>query len=129
MAGAVVLDTCTLLWRAFEPQELSKRAARIINESERVIISSISFWEIGVKLRSKAIVLGISLADFVSRLEATEGVEILPVTTSIWIRNIELNWQHRDPADRTIVATAMENNCKLVTPDKEISRFYSEAVW
>jgi PIN domain nuclease of toxin-antitoxin system len=45
------------------------------------------------------------------------------------IENIELEWEHRDPADRTIVATARHFGCPLVTPDARILAFYPRAIW
>ena len=44
-------------------------------------------------------------------------------------KNLELDWDHKDPADRTIVATAMLLSSSLVTSDRMIKQFYAEAVW
>ncbi|MCY4545319.1 MAG: hypothetical protein OXD39_08780 [Gemmatimonadetes bacterium] len=46
-----------------------------------------------------------------------------------WIGNLELDWDHRDPVDRTIVATAKLNKCLLVTSDTTILDYYSRAIW
>jgi antitoxin (DNA-binding transcriptional repressor) of toxin-antitoxin stability system len=41
----------------------------------------------------------------------------------------EDEWDHKDPADRTIVATSMIHKCPLLTSDQKILSFYSQAVW
>jgi PIN domain nuclease of toxin-antitoxin system len=45
------------------------------------------------------------------------------VNTATWLRSLELTWEHRDPADRVIVATALLQGVPLVTADEEIHRF------
>jgi PIN domain nuclease of toxin-antitoxin system len=52
------------------------------------------------------------------------------VDSVTWLRSVELAWDHRDPADRVIVATALLQNVPLVTADTEIHRFGGvECVW
>ena len=79
---------------------------------------------------------------FLSRIEG-QGVKVVkgrierrmvrpndnPVDVLTWIKNIELDWDHRDPADRTIVATASLHACPLVTSDSAIRAFYSQTIW
>lgn len=127
----VVLDTCVLLWWTLDPARLSARAARECKRIEQsgCVISSISIWEVGIKLERRRLEIGLSLEDYVARLRATGLVEIAPVTELIWMRNLALDWDHRDPADRTIVATALERRLSIVTPDPEIRSFYRRTLW
>ena len=80
-------------------------------------------------------------------LHSLGRVELLP-TSSQWIkRSIDqysisevpidwrvafevekLDWHHRDPADRFLVATARINDMKLATQDKVISSFAGIAI-
>jgi PIN domain nuclease of toxin-antitoxin system len=46
-----------------------------------------------------------------------------PVTPQIVWRSVTLDWAHKDPADRLIVATALEHKVTLVTHDKKISHW------
>jgi PIN domain nuclease of toxin-antitoxin system len=44
--------------------------------------------------------------------------------------SIDLAWDHRDPADRVIVATALVKRVPLVTADQAIHRFEGvEWIW
>lgn len=97
-------------------------------EQQGGFVSSISIWEIGIKLKRGKLELGIQLEDFVSRLKQT-NVQIIPVDEAIWIENLRLPWEHRDPADRTIVATAQMRRLPVVTADKVIRSFYQSIIW
>ena len=125
----ILLDTATLLYWASNMGELSPSAAITVAESDHIIASSISVWEIGWKVKLGKLDLSISAREFATRLVEVHNIEIAPVNTETWLRNIALDWNHRDPADRTIVATADLLGCPLVTPDRRIREFYALAVW
>ena len=63
------------------------------------------------------------MQEYVDRLQRIERLEILAVDVQTWLDNLELPWEHRDPADRTIVALATLLGCPLVTSDKLIAGF------
>ncbi len=125
----VLLDTSTLVFWTLDPERLTQTAEQAITNADRVCLSSISIWEIGIKVRKDKLVLPLSIRDFAENLERIDRVEVLPVDVRIWIGNLELDWDHRDPADRTIVATAKLHNCPLVTSDAIILNFYSRVIW
>lgn len=85
--------------------------------------STISIWELGVKVQRGKLDLGISIAEFTRRLQKSSILELLPVTAAVWLRSLELAWDHRDPANRVIVATALVQDVPLLTADTEIHRF------
>jgi PIN domain nuclease of toxin-antitoxin system len=126
VAGDVILlDTHVLLWWAVDPDRLSSAAAASLQAMERRggFASAISIWELGVKVQRGKLDLGISIAEFAHRIEKTGLIELLPVNTATWLRSLELAWDHRDPADRVIVATAILQDVPLLTADTEIHRF------
>ena len=125
----LLLDTSALLFWSLDPGKLSEKAQKHIKETENLIISSISIWEIGIKIKRKKLIIPLMLNEFVTRLKKTGQVEIILVDETIWIKNIELEWDHGDPTDRTIVATALIHDCSLVTSDKIITQFYSKTIW
>ena len=125
----IVLDTNALVFWTLDPDRLTELAAETIESEERRIVSSISIWEIGLKSKRGALVLPLSVADYVERLKGVDGVEIEPVDERTWLRNLELDWDHGDPADRTVVATASLHSCQLVTSDARLRFFYPLSVW
>jgi PIN domain nuclease of toxin-antitoxin system len=125
----VVLDTSELLRWTLSPDSLTPAVRQAIESAERVVISAISIWEIALKVKRGRLDLLSSVEDYVSSLETLHALEIRPVDVQTWLDNVALVWDHRDPADRTIVATAMRLNCPLLTSDRVIADYYPQAVW
>lgn len=125
----VVLDTSTLLFWTLDQAKLSAQAKAVLSRAEHTVISAISIWEIGIKVKRDKLKIPLSLHDYVAKLNAIDGFEILSVDTAIWLRNLELDWDHKDPADRTIVATADLLESTLITSDHAIRAFYKQAIW
>lgn len=125
----VLLDTSALIFWTLDRDRLSNAAAQAIADAGRIALSAISIWEIGIKVKKEQLVIPLSIREFTNRLEQVDRIEILPVCGRTWIRNVELDWDHRDPADRTIVATARLNACPIVTSDEVIRAYYSQTVW
>lgn len=125
----IVLDTSALLYWTLWPERLSALANSTIDTSPEILVSAISLWEVGVKASKGKLDLPVSTREYSERLQNVERVTILDVDLETWLKNLELEWEHRDPADRTIVATAFLRGCPLVTSDAVIRSFYGEAVW
>ena len=125
----VVLDTSALIFWTLDRDRLSDTAAAAIAEADRILVSSISIWEIGIKVNRGGLSIPLTVREFADRLIRVDRVELLPVDTATWLKNIELDWAHRDPADRTIVAVALLHSCPLVTSDRAIRNFYGNAIW
>jgi PIN domain nuclease of toxin-antitoxin system len=125
----VVLDTSVLIRWTLEPDALSLPAARAIKEGGQIIVSSMSIWEIGWKMKLSKLALPLSAREYAIHLGQVQNVEIVPVDTENWLRNVELVWDRRDPVDRTIIATADLRGCPLVTSDRRMQKFYARAIW
>jgi PIN domain nuclease of toxin-antitoxin system len=93
------------------------------------VISSISVWEIALKVKRGKLVIPLTISDYVDRLCKLDELEILSVDVQAWMDNLDLLWEHRDPADRTIVALATRFDCPLITSDSVIAEYYKKAVW
>lgn len=124
-----VLDTSAVLFWTLAPERLSKPAQASIDKASGLLVSSISLWEIGVKVKKGRLELPVSTREFADTLSRVDGVEVLPVDLETWLTNLDLVWEHRDPADRTIVATAAMRDCWLVTSDAAIRDFYARSIW
>jgi PIN domain nuclease of toxin-antitoxin system len=127
----LLLDTCALIWWTLDPKKLSSKALEACQKMERSegIISSISIWEIGVKIKGKKLDIGMTIEKYTELLYMLGYLKIIPVDDEIWIRNLSLNWKHSDPADRTIVATAMIHRARIITADENIKNFFDKHIW
>lgn len=125
----VVLDTCALIYLTIDRGNLSSNAVLHIAQADRIVISSISIWEVGLKHKKGKLELPFSFQNYVDNVYRISNFEFHAVDVPMWMRNIELEWDHPDPADRTIVATAQLHDCALITSDRNILDFYPLAVW
>lgn len=130
-AQPLLLDTAVLLWWLQDPSRLSRPARTQLAKARHVplLVSSVSFWEIGLKVGRGLIDLGDSFDGFMTRLESVSGLTILPVDLPIWRQVLALDWDHRDPADRIIVATAIHHHATLLSSDRVIRAFFPSTVW
>lgn len=125
----IVLDTSALLYWTLDPAQLSAKAELTISQAERIVISSISIWEIGLKVKRGKLGIPLTMTEYVERLQRLEAIEIRPVDVQAWLDNLDLAWEHRDPADRMIVALAARLGCPLITSDRVIAGYYPETIW
>jgi len=125
----IVLDTSALLYWTLDPAQLSLKAKQAIEQADRIVISSISVWEIALKVKQQKLILPLEMPEYVERLQRLEALEILAVDVQTWLDNLDLSWEHRDPADRTIVALATRFGCSLITSDRVIADYYQETIW
>ena len=128
----ILLDTHALLWWALDPSQLSERATTTVArmEHEGGLASSISIWELGIKVKRGKLEMGISIEEFARRIEASGTVDLVPVDTTIWLRSLALPWSHRDPADRVVVATALLAGVPVLSKDAALHAFQGvECVW
>ncbi len=125
----IVLDTSAVIFSTIDTAKLSERAAEAIEQADQIVINSISIWEIGWKVNLGKLKLPFSVEELVTRLKNTDRIDIVSVTEVMWLENVNLAWEHRDPADRTIVATALLLDCPLISNDYRIQQFYPQTLW
>ncbi|MEO6066566.1 MAG: type II toxin-antitoxin system VapC family toxin [Gemmatimonadales bacterium] len=88
---------------------------------DRLLLSAISWWELGMLLERDRIRLAKDLLDWISATRRTPGVRVEPVTPSIGLDAARLpDLETGDPADRILAATARELDAVLVTCDAEL---------
>ncbi len=125
-----MLDTAALLWWMMDPGHLSPVArALTASPAQQLLVSAVSLWEVGTKMRRGRLELPVSFAELVTTVESLDRVTIVPVDLPIWLAVVDLDWDHRDPADRIVVATAWRHRATLITSDRAIRAFYPDTAW
>lgn len=120
----ILLDTCTLLWLASDKTKLSAQATEAVRGSgEFVEVSAISAWEIAWKQAKGHLELGMTARAWFQLALEVQQVRECSITAAIALRAAELPHLHSDPADRFIIATALELSLPIVTPDHLIRQY------
>ncbi|KJV81107.1 PIN domain protein [Rickettsia hoogstraalii str. RCCE3] len=122
----LILDTHILIWYA-EGIKLSKHQIELIEkarEHNMLYISAISIWEVAMLENKGKIVLSISLNDWINKLLSIPGLNLIDLSVSVLIESCFLpNYEHKDPADRFIIASTRNNNSYLFTCDQKIIEY------
>lgn len=127
----IVLDTHVWLWWVADPRQLTSRAHKTITEAEAVGICAISCWEIAMLVQKRRLGLDRDVLVWIRRALALPRLTLLPITPEIAVAAATLLESFpADPADRLIVATALNQVGILVTRDERIRRFERvNSVW
>ena len=118
----LLLDTHVLVWLDEGNPRLGKAALQTIDEaltSGQLGVATISFWEVAMLIDKQRLTMQTILADW--RFELLQaGLLEIPLRGTTAIHAAQLPLFHGDPADRMIVATAIENGATLMTADEKI---------
>lgn len=130
----IVLDTHVLLWWLSSPEKLSKKAGKAIDEAikhQEILISSISVLEIYTLVKKGRLELNTLPDSWLQKVENLPFVRFIPVDNKIAVQSVDLpELSHKDPADRIIIATALNTGAKLVTSDREILKYpHVQSIW
>ena len=120
----ILLDTHVLIWQEQGDVRLGRQTRRVIEralQEDRAAVSAISFWEVGMRVQKGRLDLLFDLGAWRRDL-LDRGLIEIPVDGGIAARAGLLPDMHGDPADRIIVATALEGH-QLVTADVKILRW------
>lgn len=115
-----LLDTHLLLWWLSNSPLLSEQARRLIGDPvNTVFVSAVSIWE--VWLKSSIGKLRVP-SGFAQKL-AAEPFEDLPLRAEHTPLVATLEWHHRDPFDRMLIAQATSENLVLLTADRALGAY------
>jgi PIN domain nuclease of toxin-antitoxin system len=118
-----LLDTHAAIWLAIEPARLSAHVRSALGSAAPadLYLSDITLSETARLLRQGRLTTSADPADWLERF--TLGFTVLPVTAAIAWAAAAFEWDHRDPCDRHILASAAALALPLVTLDPKISSF------
>jgi len=123
MMKSLLLDTCALLWLAISPERLSADARQRISSCEGLYVSAVTLWEIAFKYRIGKLKLDLDPQSWLELAERKFALTVLPLTRKTMIDAAKLPLHHRDPADRFIIATALENDLPVLTADGNFDKY------
>jgi PIN domain nuclease of toxin-antitoxin system len=126
----VLLDTCTVIWATLSPSSLSKQARETIaDQSNVVLVSAASAWEIATKSRAGRLPGAEKLErNYIEVLEGA-GYTQLAIDTEAALRAGRLVAEHRDPFDRMIAAQALAMDIAVISPDSRLDQFGVRRMW
>jgi len=117
-----LLDTHVFLWLLGTPELLPSALRNDLARPEHeLLVSAVSAMEVATKVRLGKLEPARHLvATWSARVQDLRAQE-LSITTEHALLSGSLDWAHRDPFDRLLVAQGLVENVTLVTSDAAIS--------
>jgi PIN domain nuclease of toxin-antitoxin system len=124
----LLLDTHIALWLNNGDARLGRATQQMIETTwkagGRIFLSAVSAWEIAMLVDKGFIELDLPVHEWVERFLGRPGLEAIPLDHRTAALAYGLHhFEHRDPADRLLVASAIVLGCPLVTHDDRIRKF------
>ena len=119
MGVRFLLDTHVFLWLLGTP-ELVPEVLRndLASPDNELLVPAVSSMEVATKVRLGKLDAARNLVPTWSARVLDLRAQELPVTTEHALLAGSLDWPHRDPLDRLLVAQGLVENVTLVTSDK-----------
>jgi PIN domain nuclease of toxin-antitoxin system len=125
-----LLDTHYLICAIADSKKVSKKVQSVlINPDNRIVVSTISLWEISLKSSlGKLTITGFSSEELPTACEQV-GFEILSLTASDSSSfHLLKAVYHKDPFDRMLIWQAIRNKFILISSDNQINKYGSEGL-
>jgi len=126
----LLLDTHAFLWFIGGSSSLSKRARTLIeDETNRVVLSTASLWEIAIKISLEKLTLSESFDVLIPEQLAVNGIELLDISINHAALVANLPFHHRDPFDRLLVAQAKVEQMAVISKDQAFDAYEVNRLW
>lgn len=120
---AYLLDTHSFLWFVSNDKQLSPTACQTIQTSKLVYVSMATIWEIAIKYKSGKLILPSDFKHFIPYHLEQNAFKILPITFEHIATINTLDFFHKDPFDRLLIAQAIHENLTLISKDTKFSEY------
>jgi len=120
-----LLDTHTFLWSVLEPKALPKRVTvELKKQDNEIFVSSVSLWEISIKIRiGKMELKGLSADDLVDISERM-NYGIINMTAEDALGYVSLGEKtHKDPFDRMLIWQSISRKFAIISKDSAFKKF------
>ncbi len=113
----VLIDTHVLAWSLVSPPQLTSEARRKLEGGATVHVPPCALHEIALKVRKGKWPEMAPCAGTLDGLCLAQGFRVAHYTGRMAILAGSMEWDHPDPFDRMIAATAIQMACPLISKD------------
>lgn len=121
LSEGYLLDTHVWLWHLAGSEKLPQ-ALRLLIDSEpgRCWLSPVSIWEAGMLARKGVLRMEGDLREWLETARRRLPLREASLNAEIALTSLEVDLEHRDPADRFLAATALVFDLALLTVDRRL---------
>lgn len=118
---AILLDTNALLWLVSNPDRIAESVRETLaDQTNELLVSAASAWEVAIKTRIGRLDGTALLSAWGETLAGISATNLAMDSADAIIAG-QLNWAHKDPFDRMIVAQAARRGLTIATSDDQIA--------
>jgi PIN domain nuclease of toxin-antitoxin system len=126
----ILLDTHVFLWSKGNDPRMSPTAWSLLKDPNNdLFLSAVSVAEMAIKSVIGKLALDVPLETLIHGGMQSSRVEELPFRADHALRLSMLPFHHRDPFDRMIIASAMEEGWPLLSNDPAIRKYPVHVIW
>jgi PIN domain nuclease of toxin-antitoxin system len=130
----ILLDTHALVWYLDNSEKLSQKSRKVIDtglSNDGIGIADITLWEIAMLVHKGRLTFDRDVEQWLTDLSDLPKFKKFRISPAIAALSTQLPGEfHGDPADRLIVATALNIDAPLVTRDGPIRNYpHVETIW
>jgi PIN domain nuclease of toxin-antitoxin system len=115
----LLADTHVVLWSATAPGRIGEEARAAIEDGGNdLFMSVVTAWEIAIKQSLGKLDLPKPAEKWLPEVIRRTGFEVADLSLAAALRVRGLDWHHRDPFDRLLIAQALENGHTVITHDE-----------
>ncbi|MDR1938909.1 MAG: type II toxin-antitoxin system VapC family toxin [Tannerellaceae bacterium] len=125
----LLIDTQSFIWFIEADDKLPLSVRNVMEDARNSLAVSIaSFWEITIKMSLQKLTLSGSIETMINKALSV-GFEILPIESSHLVTLSVLDFFHRDPFDRMIIAQAIDENMGVISSDSIFELYPVHLIW
>jgi len=126
----LLLDTNVFIWLNDAPDRVRKQVMTIVADPDNdLFLSLTSIWEMQIKIQLGKLQLSDALPDILRTQQIDNNLQILNINLShIWALE-NLQYHHRDPFDRLLIAQAQIEGMTLVSADGIFDLYDVDLLW
>ena len=125
-----ILDPHAFLWLAGADDRLSARAQELFEDPSNDFVLSIgSIWEMAIKLSLGKLTLGRPLSEVLRIAREEQGIGLLAIAAEHATHVAALEFHHRDPFDRLLVAQSLLEGLPIVSIDGKLDAYGVQRLW
>jgi len=125
----ILLDTHVFMWFMNGDKSLTDSVRKIIADvNNKCYFSIASIWEIAIKHSTNKLELASgfnNIQDFMIE----NDIELLPISFEHIQRLLKLDYHHRDPFDRIIIAQGLEDGLTILSKDSNFVKYKVKIIW
>ena len=125
-----LLDSHAFIWTLSAPEKIPARVRNVIEDPKNeVFVSSVSLWEIAIKVRSKRLApIGGSASGMIEAAESMGFLTISHTPVEAATHGDLTEETHFDPFDRMLIWQAISRGLTLISSDAQFKRFVPDGL-